>query len=45
MLEGAGAAEALVSRAPGGSPAPTGGLPDESNTGVPTGTVLTPSGL
>jgi hypothetical protein len=29
---------------PGGSPQPTGGLPDASNTGVPAGTVLTPSG-
>jgi hypothetical protein len=28
---------------PGGSPQPTGGLPDASNTGVPPGTVLTPS--
>ena len=27
-----------------GSPPPTGGLPDASNTGVPPGTVLTPSG-
>jgi hypothetical protein len=29
---------------PGDSPTPTGGWPDASNTGVPAGTVLTPSG-
>jgi hypothetical protein len=36
--------EAPPSPPPGDSPKPTGGWPDASNTGVPAGTVLTPSG-